>query len=34
VLNAVLAYPVYTAVRRLVGGGERTQRAREVELLV
>lgn len=34
VLNAVLAYPVHTAVRRLAGGGERTQRAREVELLV
>jgi rod shape-determining protein MreD len=33
-LNAVLAYPVHTVVRRLVGGGEGSQRAREVELLV
>jgi rod shape-determining protein MreD len=33
-LNAVLAYPVHAIVRRLAGGDERVERAREVELLV
>lgn len=33
-LNAVLAFPVYGVLRRLVGGGGRLERAREVELLV
>lgn len=32
--NALLAYPVYGLVRRLVGAAEREERAREVELLV
>lgn len=33
-LNAVLALPVYGVMRRLAGGGEPLERAREVELLV
>lgn len=33
-VNAVLAYPVYAVVSRLVGGGEQISRAREVELRV
>jgi rod shape-determining protein MreD len=32
--NALLAYPVFGLVRRLVGTTERAERAREVELLV
>ena len=32
--NALLAYPVFALVRRLVGSTERAERAREVELLV
>jgi len=32
--NALLAYPVFALVRRLVGSTERVERAREVELLV
>ena len=32
--NALLAYPVFGLVRRLVGATERVERAREVELLV
>lgn len=32
--NALLAYPVFAVVRRLVGATERVERAREVELLV
>ena len=32
--NALLAYPVFALVRRLVGTTERVERAREVELLV
>lgn len=32
--NAVLAYPVFALVRRIVGQSERGTRAREVELLV
>ncbi len=34
VWNAVLAYPVFGLVRRLVGATERAERSREVELLV
>lgn len=34
VCSALLAYPVFGLVRRLVGTTERTERAREVELLV
>lgn len=34
VWNALLAYPVFGLVRRLVGESERVERAREVELLV
>lgn len=34
VCNALLAYPVFGLVRRLVGTTERVERAREVELLV
>jgi rod shape-determining protein MreD len=32
--NALLAYPVFALVRRLIGSTERVERAREVELLV
>ncbi len=32
--NALLAYPVFAVVRRLVGTTERVERVREVELLV
>ena len=32
--NALLAYPVFGLVRRLIGEPERVERAREVELLV
>jgi len=32
--NAVLAYPVFGFVRRLIGANERLERAREVEILV
>jgi rod shape-determining protein MreD len=32
--NALLAYPVFGLIRRLVGTRERVERAREVELLV
>jgi len=32
--NALLAYPVFGLVRRLIGATERVERAREVELLV
>jgi len=32
--NALLAYPVFGLIRRLVGRTERVERAREVELLV
>ena len=32
--NALLAYPVFGLVRRLIGTTERVERAREVELLV
>ena len=32
--NALLAYPVFALVRKLVGSTERVERAREVELLV
>jgi len=32
--NALLAYPVFGVIRRLVGRTERVERAREVELLV
>jgi rod shape-determining protein MreD len=32
--NALLAYPVFGLIRRLVGTTERVERAREVELLV
>jgi hypothetical protein len=32
--NALLAYPVFGLVRRLIGSTERVERAREVELLV
>lgn len=34
VWNAILAYPIFGLVRRLVGTPERVERAREVELLV
>jgi rod shape-determining protein MreD len=34
VCNALLAYPVFGLIRRLVGMTERVERAREVELLV
>jgi rod shape-determining protein MreD len=34
VCNALLAYPVFGLIRRLVGTTERVERAREVELLV
>ena len=34
VCNALLAYPVYALIRRLVGTMDRTGRAREVELFV
>jgi len=34
VWNALLIYPVFGVVRRLVGEPERVERAREVELLV
>ena len=32
--NALLAYPVFALVRKLIGSTERVERAREVELLV
>ncbi len=32
--NALLAYPIFGLVRKLVGSTERVERAREVELLV
>lgn len=32
--NALLAYPIFALVRKLVGSTERVERAREVELLV
>jgi hypothetical protein len=32
--NALLAYPIFGLVRKLVGSTERIERAREVELLV
>ena len=34
VWSALLAYPVFALVRALIGGSERVERAREVELLV
>jgi rod shape-determining protein MreD len=34
VINALIAYPVYGLVRRLIGRGEPASRAREVELVV
>ena len=34
VWNAVLTYPIFGLVRRIVGARERVERAREVELLV
>jgi rod shape-determining protein MreD len=34
VCNALLAYPVFGLIRRLVGATDRVERAREVELLV
>jgi rod shape-determining protein MreD len=33
VLNAILAFPVYAVVRRLVGTGDQVERSREVQLL-
>ena len=34
ICNALLAYPVFGLVRRIVGSTERVERGREVELLV